>query len=64
MFETIRSVQDGTFQSGVRVLGLADGGVDYVYNENNQRWITSQIREQVESLRQQIINGTISVPTE
>ena len=64
VFETIRSVQDGTFQSGVRVLGLAEGGVDYVYNENNQRWITPPIREQVEALRQQIINGTISVPTE
>lgn len=64
VFESIRSVHDGTFQSGVRVLGLAEEGVDYVYNQGNQRWITPPIREQVEALRQQIIAGTITVPTE
>jgi basic membrane protein A len=64
VFETIRAVKEGTFEGGVRVLGLAEKGVDYVYNEQNRQWITPQIHEQVESLRQQIIAGTITVPTQ
>ena len=62
VFEEIKKALNGEFEGGIQVLGLAEGGVDYVYDENNQTWITPDIREQVEALRAEIIAGTIEVP--
>lgn len=62
VFETIESARDGRFEGGIRVLGLAEGGVDYVFDENNQKWITPEVRAQVEALRAEIVAGTIDVP--
>lgn len=62
VFETAEAARKGEFQGGVRVFGLAEGGVDYVFDENNARWITPEIRERVEALRKEIAEGRIEVP--
>lgn len=62
VFETTAAARGGTFAGGVRVLGLAEGGVDYVFDETNARWITPEIRAQVEALRAEIVAGRIEVP--
>ncbi|MCM8788333.1 MAG: BMP family ABC transporter substrate-binding protein [Candidatus Omnitrophica bacterium] len=36
VFETIKDVANGRFKGGVRELGLKEGGVGYVYDENNK----------------------------
>ena len=64
VYETVRAVTDGSFQGGIRQVGLAEGALDYVYDENNQCWITPEVRSRVESLRADILAGRISVPTE
>ncbi len=64
VLDTVRKVADGRFRGGIRELGLADDGVDYVYDEHNKQWITDEIRAQVEALRPKIVSGEIKPPTE
>lgn len=61
VFEVIADLQRGRFNSGVRVFGLAEGGVDYVYAEPQRGMIAPDVRTRVEALRQQIVAGTIQV---
>lgn len=63
VFETIQSVQQGKWSGGIREMGLAEGALDYVYDENNKAWITDDIRAKVEALRADILAGRITVPT-
>ena len=63
IYETIESVQNGTFKGGVRMLGVAEGGIGYVYDNNNQELIGESIRSKVEELKEKIISGEILVPS-
>ena len=62
VFDTIRRVRDGTFQGGIFSYGLAEGGVGYIYDENNRALIPDSVRARVEALKQEIISGRIEVP--
>jgi basic membrane protein A and related proteins len=64
VFETIRSLVENRFQSGVRIFGLDSGGVDYVYDDHNRALIPADMRARVEALRQDVIAGRIVVPEE
>ncbi len=62
VFETIRDWKQGKFQGGVRTLGLEDGSIGYVYDDQNRKWITDEIRARVEALKSDILAGKITVP--
>jgi basic membrane protein A len=63
VFDVVKSVRDGTFQSGVRQFGLREQGVGYVYDANNKALISDAVRARVEALRDSIIAGRIPVPS-
>jgi len=63
VFDVVKRAQSGAFTAGILTEGLKEGGVDYIYSEQNQRWITPEIRARAEELRQQIIDGAIQVPS-
>jgi basic membrane protein A len=63
VYETIRAVAQGSFHGGVHELGLAEGGVGYVYDDHNRKWIPDAIHDRVEALRARIIAGDIEVPS-
>jgi basic membrane protein A len=63
VFKAINSVLDGTFEGGVRTLGLAEGGVSFVYDDNNRMLIDDETLEQVQRLKEKIISGEIVVPS-
>lgn len=63
VFGAVESVQDGTFQGGIFQLGLAEQGVDYVYDDNNRALIPDSVRARVEALRADIVAGRIQVPS-
>ena len=63
VFDTIKSVKDGTFQAGVRTFDLKSGGVDYVYDDRNKALIPDDVRAKVEALRARIVAGEIQVPS-
>ena len=64
---TYRVMQDllaGKWQGGVRNFGLAEDGVDYVYDQRNAPLIPRAARDAAERLRKEIIAGKIHAPTE
>jgi basic membrane protein A len=63
VFDAIQNVKNGTFKGGIFQLGLAEHGVDYVYDEHNRALIPDSARARVEALRQEIIAGRIVVPS-
>jgi basic membrane protein A len=63
VYDAIRKVKDGQFTGGIYQYGLAESGVGYVYDRNNQRLIPPEVRARLERLRQEIISGRIVVPS-
>jgi basic membrane protein A len=63
VFETIRAVKDGSFRSGKQVYGLKEGGVGIIYDDNNKAIIPDDVHTRLESIREEIIQGKIQVPT-
>ncbi|WP_421848444.1 BMP family lipoprotein [Marinomonas sp.] len=60
-FKTYKDAAAGTWKSGLVVLGLADGGVDWALDENNASLITPEMKAKVSDIRAKIINGDIKV---
>ena len=54
-------VVNDEFTAGVQTLGLAEDGVGYALDEYNEELIPADVIEQVEAVRQQIIDGELSV---
>lgn len=63
VYEAIRRAGEGTFQGGIFEFGLAEGGVDYVYDEYNRSLVPPEVRARVESLRDSIVRGLVEVPS-
>jgi basic membrane protein A len=63
VYDAIRKVKDGQFVGGIYQYGLAEQGVGYVYDRNNEKLIPADVRAELEHLRQEIIAGRIVVPS-
>ena len=53
--------KNGKFTSGVKALGIAEGGVDWALDENNESLITADIKSAVEAAREAILSGSVTV---
>lgn len=60
-YDAVMDVVNGTFVAGVQNLGLAEGGVDYALDEYNQPLIPQELVDEVNGVKQQIIDGEITV---
>ena len=60
-YETFMDAKNGEFTSGVNILGVAEGGVDWAVDENNASLITADIKAAVEAARADILSGKVSV---
>ncbi|MEM7547161.1 MAG: BMP family ABC transporter substrate-binding protein [Pseudomonadota bacterium] len=60
-YETFKDAAAGDFETGVRVLGAAEGGVDWALDENNADLITDDIKTAIEDAKAKIISGEITV---
>ena len=63
VFDAAKRVKDGTFTGGIYDYGLAQGGVSYVYDDNNKALIPDSVVARVEALKKEVIAGRIVVPT-
>ena len=63
VYDAIARVEAGTFKGGVYSFGLAEGGVGYVYDDNNRALIPEAAHRRVEQLKAEIIAGRIKVPS-
>ncbi len=62
VFEVVQDVVLGHFVGGIRELGLKQGGVDFVYDQNNADRIPAEVLERANALRKEITTGKIQVP--
>jgi len=61
--EIVKDVIAHRFKGGIHELGLAENGVGFVSDEHNRAMLPLEVVEQVTKLRDQIIAGTIEVPS-
>ena len=53
--------QGADLETGVMVLGLAENGVGYALDENNQDLVSEEMKVAVEEAKAQIVSGEIEV---
>jgi basic membrane protein A len=61
VYDAMADVRDDAWTPGVQVMGLAEDGVGYAVDENNQALITPEMQAAVDDARARIISGEISV---
>ncbi|NTW53947.1 MAG: BMP family ABC transporter substrate-binding protein [Chlorobaculum sp.] len=62
VFTTVEEAMKGQFQGGKqRVFGLEGRYTDYVWNSGNDKLIDQTVRERIESIRKEILDGKIEV---
>ena len=64
VFDTIHEVSTGGWTGGVRVFGLKEDGVGWVYDDRNRALIPDPVKATVDSLRAEIVAGRIAVPSQ
>ncbi|MEO1470835.1 MAG: BMP family ABC transporter substrate-binding protein [Pseudomonadota bacterium] len=60
-YDTLKDAMDGAFTAGVNILGLAEDGVDWAVDENNEPLLTDEIKAAVEDAKAGILSGAITV---
>jgi basic membrane protein A len=60
-FDAMMDAHTGEWTSGVQVMGLAEDGVGYAVDENNEALITPEMKAAVEDAKAKIISGEIEV---
>lgn len=60
-YQTMKDGLSGTFETGVRALGLAEDGVGWALDENNEKLITPEIKAALDAASADIVSGKISV---
>ena len=61
VYESFKAAQEGTWQGGIQVLGLAEDGVGWALDEHNRSLVPAEMEAAVEQARQDIIAGQIAV---
>ncbi len=60
-YDTFKSAMDGSWEPGMKVLGLAEEGVGWALDEHNESLITADIQAMVEEASAKIVAGDIVV---
>ncbi|KPB02223.1 BMP family lipoprotein [Ahrensia marina] len=53
--------EGGTWESGINVLGLKEGGVDVAMDDNNKELVSEEMMKAVEDARAKIVSGDVVV---
>jgi len=64
VFDCIGEAQAGRYETGIRVLGLKEKGVGWVYDDRNRAQIPDAVKARVDSLEAEIVAGRIVVPSQ
>jgi len=60
-FNAIQAVVDGTFEGGVTVGTLANGGVGLAPYHDFDGTVPQELKDQIETIKAGIIDGSVSV---
>ncbi|PVB60237.1 BMP family ABC transporter substrate-binding protein [Labrenzia sp. 011] len=61
VFDSFMAAREGTFTPGVRVLGVAEGGMDWVLDDNNRDLISPDMKAAAEAAIAGISDGSVKV---
>ncbi|MEO0388482.1 MAG: BMP family ABC transporter substrate-binding protein [Pseudomonadota bacterium] len=61
VYSAFKDAMDGTFTAGVQSLGVAEEGVGYAVDENNESLLSDEMIAAVEDAKAKIISGEIAV---
>jgi basic membrane protein A len=61
VFQAFMNAKNGTWKPGQVVLGLAEQGIDYSYDEHNQKVLTPEMKQRLDQAKADIISGKIKV---
>ena len=61
VYDSFMSAKNGTWQPGLKILGLAEDGVGYALDEYNRDLVSSEMEGKLETARAEIISGKIQV---
>jgi len=61
VYKAFNDARNGEFSAGVNVLGLAEDGVGYAMDENNESLVSDEMKAAVEDAKAKIISGEITV---
>jgi len=61
VYEAFKTTKDGTWKSGLRNLGVAEGGVGYALDQHNRGLITAEMERRLAQARADIVAGKIKV---
>jgi basic membrane protein A len=62
VYKAFSDAKSGTWHAGQTVLGLAENGVDYSYDESNRAVLTPAMKQRLDQARADIISGKLQVP--
>lgn len=60
-YNAFKEAMDGTWEPGMKVLGLAEDGVGWAMDENNESLITAEMQDAVDKAKTEIIAGDLQV---
>lgn len=60
-YDTMKDAMSGDFETGVRVLGVKDGGIDWALDEHNAALITPEMKAAIDAASAKISSGEIMV---
>ncbi|MEM7268258.1 MAG: BMP family ABC transporter substrate-binding protein [Pseudomonadota bacterium] len=60
-YETFKDAAGDNFETGVKVLGAAEGGVDWALDDNNAELVSADMKAAIEAAKAGIIDGSIQV---
>ncbi|SHL35757.1 BMP family lipoprotein [Roseibium suaedae] len=61
VYKAFEDAKNDAWTSGIQVLGLADGGVDWALDEYNEKLITPEMKAAADKAKADIISGTVKV---
>ncbi|OHX11761.1 BMP family ABC transporter substrate-binding protein [Chromobacterium sphagni] len=61
VYSTFKDAKDGSWKSGVKVLGLKEQGVDWALDKYNRPLITPEMEKKIAAAKAEIISGKIKV---
>lgn len=61
VYQAFMAAKNGTWKPGPLVLGLAEGGIDYSYDEYNKTVLTPEMKQRLDQAKADIIGGRIKV---
>ncbi|SOC17526.1 BMP family lipoprotein [Stappia indica] len=61
VYRNFADAKAGTWSAGIEVLGLAEGGMDWVIDDNNRALVTAQMEAAAGEAAARIADGTITV---